>query len=294
MRVISVFLSILIFLLISLQGTSQEIVDESKLWSCMEEHCQPWGSTYSTDYFQFEEDTIIDGFVYKKVWISEDETYQNWNFYSAFIREEDNKVYYKHMFGEEGLIYDFNLNIGDSVTINNPRAAGEITLVLEEVDSVFTETGYHERWQLKNNSYPNSEYWIRGIGSETGVLNSSTGVFGGLCGLYTLLCLKESDELVYLNPDYETCYLYVSVEENDGENASPVIVFDNVSKEVHIKLKDNTSNSVLIADISGKVIKQFDKANEIVRYNMATNPTGLYIVVVISNGKPATGKFFSY
>ena len=74
----------------------------------MEEHCQPWGSTYSTDYFQFEEDTIINGFVYKKVWISEDETYQNWNFYSAFIREENNKVYYKHMFGEEGLIYDFN------------------------------------------------------------------------------------------------------------------------------------------------------------------------------------------
>jgi hypothetical protein len=289
------YISMAVFLLVSSFGIAQEIVDPNKLWSCMEEHCQPWGSTYSTDFLRFEEDTIIDGFTYKKVWISEDENYQIWDFYGAFIREENKRVYYRQMFGLEGLIYDFNISLGDSVTVNNPRAAGEITLFLEEIDSVLTDFGYLERWILKSESYPNSEYWIRGIGSQTGVINSSSGIFGGLCGLYTLLCQKENDELVYINTDYESCYLYVTVQEDIEEDQSKVIVsFDNSTREVHINLIDELDRSVYISDIRGNIIATFETHNKIIRHNMTGYTNGVYIVVIVSNEKYSARKFLAY
>ena len=146
-----------LLLILSVFAQSQEIVNTNKLWSIMSEHCQPWGSTYSTDFFMFDEDTIINDILYQKVWISEDENHEDWNFYGAFIREVDNRVYYRQMFGDEGLIYDFNLQLGDSVVVNNPRSIGEISLFLNAIDSVETENGYLERWTLVNNLYPDHE-----------------------------------------------------------------------------------------------------------------------------------------
>ncbi len=134
------YLIVLVFSFVSF-AYSQEIVNPDKVWSIMEEHCQPWGSNYSTEFIRFDTDTIIDGTVYQKVWIAEDEYHQNWNFYGAFIREDEGLVYYRELFSEEVLIYNFNLEIGDSVVVDNPRAAGALTLVLAEIDSVLLENG---------------------------------------------------------------------------------------------------------------------------------------------------------
>jgi len=272
---------------------SQEIVVQDKLWSIMEEHCQPWGSNYSTEFFRFDIDTIVEGKNYKKVWIAEDENHEEWFFYGAFIREEEGLVYYKNMFEEEGLIYDFNLEIGDSVIIDNPRAAGALTLVLAEIDSVEMEVGYRERWRLVNNIYSNNEYWIRGIGSQTGVINSGTGVYGGLCGLFTLLCEKENDELYYQNPEFETCYLYITDTDekyNKENDRLFMLSYNDVNKIVRLNINHNGTKTILISSISGKVIanEQIDKPTFI--YNFIGYPAGLYVITVIDGSNISSKK----
>ena len=197
---------ILLFLLTVPLLEAQEIVDNQKQWSILTGHCLPDYTTYTTTFFKFDEDTIIEGKLYQKVFISEDEYQEEWYFYGSFIREENKKVYLREYYGEEGLIYDFNLHLGDMVEVNNPRAISEVSLVLTEIDSVETSDGYRERWKLTNVEFMISEYWIEGIGSMNGVLNSSTEVFGGLCGTYILLCEEESGNTIYLNPEYEFCY----------------------------------------------------------------------------------------
>lgn len=270
---------------------AQEIVDPAKLWSNMEEHCQPWGSNYSTEYIRFSVDTVIDQKVYKKVWISEDEDYEEWNFYGAFIREDSGRVFYRQMFGEEGLIYDFNLGIGDSVIINNPRASGEITLYFVEIDSVEIENGYRERWKLVSNIYENAEYWIRGIGSETGVINSGTGVFGGLCGLYTLLCEKENDELIYMNPGYESCYLFTTDVDEGSSLSAFLLSYDQDEKLVQVSMSKRHESTIIISNISGIVITSEQINTTLFTYDMSAQKTGIYIITVVDSGNISSQKF---
>lgn len=274
---------------------SQEIVDPAKMWSCMEEHCQPWGSTYSTEYFRFDEDTIIEDLLYKKIWISADENYDQWNFYGAFIREENNRVFLRQMLGEEGLIYDFNLNIGDSLLVDNPRAAGELYLSLVEIDSVEITDGYRERWKLVSSNYPEPEYWIKGIGSETGVLNSSTGVFVGLCGLYRLLCEKENDELVYINPEFTSCFL-VTTATHELENRVNQfdLHYDNYSVTVKFNYQINKEKVIVLSDISGKIISQIKTRDDNSTFTLLNNRAGIYIISVMIDGKLVSKKFVSY
>lgn len=46
----------------------------------MKEHCQPWGSTYSTDFIRFDIDTIIDNLLCQRV--DDELVYQNGSSYS--------------------------------------------------------------------------------------------------------------------------------------------------------------------------------------------------------------------
>lgn len=288
-------LPLLTLLLTATTLNSQEIVDRAKMWSSMEEHCQPWGSTYSTDFYRFDEDTLIDEHNYKKVWISGDENYQQWDFYGAFVREELNRVYYRQIGSEEGLVYDFNLEIGDSVLIDNPRAAGALYLTLVEIDSVEITDGYRERWKLVSTNYPNPEYWIRGVGSETGILNSSSGIFGGLCGLYTLLCEKENDELVYINHEHESCYLITTdVKELELEVKLFDVNFTNELITVKFNMLDNSRKTIVLSDITGNIISQTKTSEGESSFSLMNNPSGIYIVSVMVNGRVTSQKFVSH
>ena len=287
----------IIILLLASTGVlfSQEIVDPAKLWSNMAEFCQPSGSTYSTEFIRFDIDTIIDDQIYQKVWISEDEEHQEWNFYGTFIREDDGQVFYREIFGEEGLIYNFNLEIGDSVIIDNPRTPGMLKLFFTEIDSVEIANGYRERWKLVSNTYENSEYWIRGIGSQTGVINSGTGVYGGLCGSYTLLCQKHDSELVYQNPEYNSCYiLTTNVNNNDVIQKQITLSYDRSLKTVKLQMKANQYRTVIISNLLGVIIEDQHTESTSVSFNLSKHPTGLYVVTVIQGGSVYSQKFIVY
>ncbi len=285
---------LIISLILSTQLYSQEIVDSSKMWSIIEEHCQPWGSTYTTEFFKFDKDTIVENTTYKKVWVADDENHEQWNFYGAFIREIDGRVYYREMFGEEGLIYDFNLQLGDSAVINNPRAAGELTLVLEQIDTIQLVDGFAERWRLSNTDYPNYEYWIRGVGSGNGVINSSTGVYGGLCGLFTLLCEDENNIQNYQNPDYDVCYLYITGLNENKTNLGDAytLTYNGFIKQINIKFTKAGSKTIGIVGVSGNINYGSNFNGKTFVHDMVGLPSGIYIITVIEDNRVSTNKIF--
>ena len=257
----------------------------------MQEHCLPEGNQYTTFFHRFEGDTLIEGKTYKKVWIAEDEHHQNWFFYGAFVREENNRVYYREFFGEEGLIYDFNITLGDTVTVTNPLAPDGILLTLTGIDSIQTEQGYRKRWKLVKDEFSTDEYWIEGIGSESGVLNSGTGVFGGLCGSYTLLCFHEENNPVYLNPEYETCYYMLL---DDGNNVSHKesfdLKYDRFNQQLNIKFSDREPKQIILRNISGIPVYNNQSEDDSVSIHLFNFPKGLYIVTVIQKGQMSSRK----
>jgi hypothetical protein len=97
-----------------------KLVDTNKLWSTLiVEYIGPptFDSTLKTQHIRFGDDTIINGLIYKKVLETYNENLINWS-YSGYIREDSSrKVYYLNYecYDEEYLIYDFNVNIGDTI-----------------------------------------------------------------------------------------------------------------------------------------------------------------------------------
>lgn len=288
---------ILLFLVAAPSLEAQEIVDNQKVWSILTGHCLPDYTTYTTSFFKFDEDTIIDGKLYQQVFISEDEHQEEWFFFGNFIREENNKVYLREYFGEEGLIYDFNLQLGDTVVVNNPRSISAVTLVLTEIDSVETTDGYRDRWKLTNDEFMIPEYWIEGIGSMGGILNSSTEVFGGLCGTYILLCQEESGSTIYMNPEYEQCYYLLlddGVDIEAPENAFDII-YSPSSQRIELTFFDNESRRVHLTDMNGRKVSQLQSSENNVHLSIKLSSKGLYIISVIQNdGRLVSKKIMLY
>ncbi len=54
---------------------------------------------------------------------------EDWELY-GYIREEDNKYYQRNLVGEEGLVYDFNVNVGDTLELNNPMGFTSLEVVV--------------------------------------------------------------------------------------------------------------------------------------------------------------------
>jgi hypothetical protein len=274
---------ILMFFIAAPTLEAQEIVVNWKVWSILTGHCLPDYTTYTTSFYKFEEDTIIDGKLYQKVFISEDEFQEDWFFYGSFIREENKKVYLREYFGEEGLIYDFNLQLGDTVVVNNPRAVSEVTLVLTEIDSVETNDGYRERWKLTNDEFMIPEYWIEGIGSMGGVLNSSTEVFGGLCGTYILLCEEESGSTIYLNPEYEYCY-YLLLDDGadlEAQKNSFDIIYRPSNQVIELTFYEPENRNIFITDINGRKISSMRSENKRILISLTGIKKGLHVISVL-------------
>ena len=136
-------------------------------------------SDYPNDYFteiqSIRDDIVLDGVDYKLVWT--ESVHQSKGIAGA-VREENKKVYFRRYldqsYEDEVLLYDFNLAVGDTVTVGQ---YGE-TLMLMEVSEVEVNGAMRRKYGFGD---PNDgvspyseiyEYWIEGVGSNYGFLNS--------------------------------------------------------------------------------------------------------------------------
>ena len=161
---------------------------------------------YSTEIQSIRDNINLDGVDYKLVW-----TKSKYGIAKAgAVREEDRRVYYRRKisqnYQDEVLLYDFNLNVGDTVTVN---WMGQQLMVMEESE---VEVNCTMRRQLGLGAYsigypPTEidEYWIEGVGSTFGFLNSGSEGMGG--AFMYLLCYHENGNLVWDNEEFDDCVM---------------------------------------------------------------------------------------
>jgi hypothetical protein len=245
----------------------------------------PSGNEYSTYSVKFQEDTIIDGYSYKKIWRSDEEDLSDWAFY-GFIREnEDHQVYLKPPDYIEGLIYDFGVNVGDSIQALNVYLSSNTILnfVVLEVDSVLLLDGYRKRILLYEYVNNKEEVWVEGLGSYYGILNSCNNAYGGVCGGSEALCYTENNMLAYQNPDFETCYFVATVGLSSQENPS-FRVYPNPAKEyVSIVFPSNRKRKVEVCDFSGKKVLNNLFFEKNILLNLQEVDNGIYFINVFDD-----------
>ena len=188
------------------------LVDTQQVWSMV-------GSltAYGADVFRMRvsrDSTVYNAKWYRnlRIWrLKEDDNYRSSPYY---LREAERKVYFLDAtpdrggnIGEEVLLYDFSLEVGDTLLIpplfNTPD---EYSLYVSETDSVDLADGSRRRrWKLLCKPGPGNDPlegtgqdWIEGIGATRGFLEPAFACAADAAPGY-LLCVASADDVIFRN-----------------------------------------------------------------------------------------------
>jgi hypothetical protein len=144
-----------------------------------------------------------------------------------------------------------------------------------------------------NHIYP-TDKWVEGIGSINGLVFSgcyddpTTNSF-----MSELLCFYTNDDHLYLDHQYDTCYLEYSSSINETYRED-LIIYPNPAQEVlNIYLNDicDTENSIQILDGYGKIIYITSFFDNYCTMDISHLGAGLYFVIISNNQKIHIRKF---
>ena len=227
-------------------------------------------------------DTIIGDVRYMKIMGTLNDGYPH---LFTVLREEDGKVWKRHLnTSEETLLYDFTASVGDTLCFGEPGAS----FVLDSISMVqIGDVDRRKFWfGLEYDGLGNpraKETWVEGVGSDYGLLWS--GYYGVYDGWHCLLCFHQYGELVWQNPEYNTCsYPYDAVEENKD---SEIALYPNPVRD-RVVIEGIEVAEVEVYNALGQIVKTFQGTNEI---TVADLPQGVYLLrIADAEGKDYTNK----
>ena len=271
-----IFIGLTILMNLSLFG--QDFISPNKQWNVR----QSGGYGYTTEVFRIQGDSLVDSLSYSKIWVSFD-SLATFTF-KGLLREESNVVYYIPPDLSEGILYDFNLEIGDTTSVINIFCGNEvIPITVTNIDTVEYFGVSRKRWQL--DSYGGSEeYWVEGIGSLNGPLYTKYW-YCIVCPVWELLCFHNNDTLRYIMPYETNCYQNtVGVNENNDKHDFSIKP-NPVKKGNYIYIETNSiPNSISIYNSSGLLIKRVNKIRDkIVRIETNDLKSGMYLLTIRLN-----------
>jgi hypothetical protein len=293
MKTITNIILAVIFGLTALSSSGQNntnLLDPGKMWSSVE--WIPWGGWYYKTYYnRFDEDTIINDITYKKIWQAEDENHSNWYLFGFIRLDSAGDILVRNLSGNEGLIYNFDLAVNDSVTIHNPFYQIEYTTYVSQIDTIVIQPGdiYRKRITLASvDFFGKNEYWIEGVGSVAGILWSGLHALSLTGSNNDLNCHWENSVLVFKTNIFTGCYVTtVSVDTHEaGEvlyiyplpvTSQSIVHFEGLpGNNYHFEIWNMFGQTVMARSISVR-----DK--EILTRGQMKQ--GVYILVLKKNGE---------
>jgi len=238
-------LTLTIFYQSSIAQTYHTLLDTNKLWNYYDTYFGP--NPHYTHLYRFVIDTIINE---KKYYVPEGTVDSvNWIKGNCFLREEDStKRIYMLCNNNEGLLYDFSLNTGDSVTILNTLSTSNepVTIHVVSIDSIQIDGLYRK---IINTDFST---WIESIGDINGLLypgDMSVGV------QLNLVCYYENMLLKYANPDYDSCfYSFLNIGEYALENQ---LLIRTIDQNSFIISSGETIDEVTLINLLGEKLTDF-------------------------------------
>jgi hypothetical protein len=226
-------ISFLFGALLSVNCLAQSFVDTNKVW-----HVGQWSGLAPnfcyTQVYQFKQDSIVNNQTYSVLKFSTDSTLINW--YEAGLFREDtmlNRVYWL-INNQEELLYDFNLNVGDTAKVASsfgypyPNCGFEMIVDSIAYHDYFGVTRKH--WYFNTPYYNNPEIWIEGIGNLFGPIENK--VFICLADyLPDLLCYSEGSVLKWINGTYNDCTIN-STGISEDQNSFEINCLPNPSSDI--------------------------------------------------------------
>jgi hypothetical protein len=246
-----------------------------------------------TNVYGYIGDTLIDGYVWEKLYKTRNENFATGHMFVAFIREENNLVFYKRLNQPADTLYDFNFEIGDK--IEYPSDFLPIVLTVEEIDSIEIGGVFHKRISFDEPfaMFSFEEVWIEGIGSIHGPVNPFD------CMTFTselpydkdLTCFENDPVYYWSNPDYSQCYLSIILSSSSIITDNGFKIYPNPAQNF-LTIESNNpfqaASEMNLMDMSGKTLLSEPlllSGGNI--FNLNSIEPGVYIFRIVNREKTA-------
>lgn len=247
-----------ILLVISLFTFSQsqyQIADSTKKWNTVYYGFGSWGiaNCGGTKTNKIAGEVIFNDTTFVNVYEAQDSLQQDW-YQVGYLREGtiNKKIYFSAGDTEEiGLIYDFDLTVGDSVVIDNYYVGFEdVLLICDSINPVIINGISRNQFYFSTPyRYGISDIWIEGIGSKFGVLNSGFGGAGYGGGGMNLLCCSKNDTLLYFDTIYNSCFIQECYPKISSEYYDTAYLNEPYEFQLQISDTNNVESFTLIGDV---------------------------------------------
>lgn len=212
-----------------------------------------------------------------------------------FLRNDiDSKRVYLFDGNEETELYNFNLNVGDTLNGIIFSHHPDIYFTVNSIDSVIVVNTYHKRFVLYRDGYFFRDYLIEGVGYSWGLLeNAPTGFYP----FYELRCFHNNDQLGYINSfsgecalEVDTCLVSVFQPQlNWNFNIYP----NPANAYCVINLPKTTYDiEIAVLDLPGKPVLWLKptSSSEFVNLDVSQIPSGIYLIHIKTPNQTFTNK----
>lgn len=207
--------------------------------------------------------------------------------YIGAIRNSENKkiIIIRRWTDFAEIIYDFNLNIGDTIKVGY---GSDDKQIVQEIDSIAYCGIYHKRyitWKNTNIDPVEIQAYVEGIGCSYGLIDP---IFPHFESYSDLVCYTETNNNVC-----EPCELLLDYS-TYAEKSDNLLIYPNpVKDQINISLKYKIDH-VDIYNSLGRLICSVSKINnEQVEIEVNLNP-GIYLIKVQSEKRQFIKRFIAY
>jgi hypothetical protein len=264
----------------------------------MNAFCNEYGNPGAGPYrYAIDTDTLINNIVYKK--------FKSYPFFSTlqqpspncppfaidtvlatnlitsylFLREDTlaQKVYrYDVNFSQEDLLYDFDVQIGDSLYYS---FFGDF--VVDTIFPIVTLDGKTRKFiQCSTSTHPLCGYYVEGLGGNAGVMHDPYSVFEN--GPW-LLCISDLNQNTIYDPNQNPQCSYFTTSLNQlSLEQSTILIYPNPAQDFLLLKGIKKNQTITLINVLGKQIATYipdDKS----RISTAQLTTGLYFVIASQN-----------
>lgn len=244
----------------------------------------PTFAATTTTVFGFQGDTLINGDTWRKMYATSDELFLNNLELIGVTRVESNLVLFRDTLNQLDTLYNFSLNVGDSVLYNINGNYLEWLDILE-IDSIQINGDYYKRFHLDEPTMSAfdelDEVWIEGIGSIHGPLfpRYPEKFSSEIPDSMLLTCSFSSGQEVWNHPNYDECYVN-NVLNLRGYSEIEFTVYPNpFQSEVYVQSKnDDIIQEVTISNHLGQEIRRINdySTNDII--DLRSLDSGVYFL----------------
>lgn len=249
----------------------------------------------TTTVYGFQGDTLINSEQWFKLYSTSDSLFQGNLSYRGLLREENNKVFYRDTLNQLDTLYDFSLNVGDSVLFDLYGMYPEWLQVIN-VDSILINGDYYRRIKFAEPTIQAfdelNEVWIEGIGSIHGPLfpNFPVKFSQEMPDSMLVTCTFSNSQQIWQHPSYPNCYINIVLSAEQLELNDSKIYPNPFTDRIHIENIGLQQYELTILNSLGQTVKRTQVNNDNIIIDLSELKEGVYFLRIESRENARTIK----